>query len=143
MPKTAKGLYAPRVVDLAVGLMGLGSAALLAFGPMQPNPDIMASSIHPLAGPLLLASVVICGIAACLFHRIDRRGWDDYMAQIVSQSALIGMVTFLLSAALAEIGAMNFMSGINPLPMMRGAIPMATLAWAIGYFFLRWRGTGE
>lgn len=142
MPKPAKGLYAPLLVDITFAVLGIGSAALLGLG-SQKGIAIPEQQVPASAGPFLLAIVVACGVAACLYHRIDRQGWDDYMAQVVSQSALIGMVTLLMAAAIGELAAVQILGSPLQLPLMMGALPMAALAWAIGYFFLRWRGTGE
>lgn len=143
IPKPAKGLYATRLVDLTFVIMGLGAAILLGLGNLPSQFPVADPEQVALAGPILLSSVILTGIATCLFHRIDRRGWDDYMGQVMSQSALIGMVTLILAGALSEFVALKWLGGSTQLPMIVGMIPMAALAWAMGYFFLRWRGTGQ
>ncbi len=142
MPHTAKGLYAPRLVDLTFAIMGLGSAVLLANGQALAVPQPGAPSAPLPSGLIMLATVVLIGISACLMHRVDRKGWDDYMGQIVTQSAMIGMVTLLLSAV-----AIDFLLGpafdvAPPGSMIQGTVPVAALSWSIGYAFLRWKGTG-
>lgn len=143
MPAPIKGLYAPRFTDLTFGMMGIGSALLLGFGPHNAEARLQSTVFDPMVGTLVLGFVVVFGIAACLYHRIDRRSWDDYMAQIVSQSALIGMVTFLMAGAVGEIVALQLLGGPVQLPMIMGGVPMACLGWAIGYGFLRVRGTDQ
>ncbi|WP_284125407.1 hypothetical protein [Parerythrobacter aestuarii] len=143
MPQTSKGLYAPRLADLTFAIIGTGSLAILGFGAERPDLPMLEGEFQARAGHWLLAFVVAAGIATALSHRFDRQRWDDYMRQVVAQSALIGMVTFIIAAALAEVTAFHLFGVPISRPMTLGAIPMAGLAWSIGYAFLRWRGTGE
>lgn len=141
MPSPAKGLYAPRLVDLTFALMGIGSAVLLAKGGDLASPFAAGVLANPMAGLLMLVSVILIGMASCIAHAFDRRGWDDYMGQIVSQSALIAMVTILLSGVVFDfLIAPNFALRAPDL-MIQGMVPIACLAWALGYGFLRWKGT--
>lgn len=140
MPKPAKGLYAPRIVDLTFGVMGLGSAILLfQTGNLVRTPPAIAP--HTYQGPILLGCVALITLSACAYHFIDRRGWDDYMGQVVTQSAMIAMVTIILSGIMIDF-LLTPVAGITlPRLSVQGLIPIACLAWAIGYGFLRWRGT--
>ncbi len=142
MPHTAKGLYAPRLVDFTFGIMGLGSAVLLANGQSLALPPIHAPLPPLLSGTIVLATVVLIGISACVMHRIDRKGWDDYMGQIVTQSAMIGMVTLLLCGVAIDFLLGPLLSVDSPRSMIQGMVPIAAFAWSIGYGFLRWKGTG-
>lgn len=143
MPQTAQGLYAPRLADLTFGVIGLGSLYILGFGAERPDLPLLDGDFQNRVGQWLLAFVALAGLATAISHRFDRKRWDDYMRQVVSQSALIGMVAFLVAGALAEVTAFHMFGGPISRPLALGALPMAGLAWSIGYFFLRWRGTKE
>lgn len=143
MPKPAKGLYSPTMVNLIFALMGVASAAKLAFMTLPAELAALDRSSSDMIGPVMLASVVICAVAACLYHRVDRRGWDDYMGQVFTQSAVIALVALLLAAVMADLFAVKVLGAPIQLPLISGVVPMAGIAWSMGYFFLRWRGTGE
>lgn len=143
MTSPSKGLYAPRLADVTFALMGLGSSFVLAIASGQIESVFPALENGAKLGPIILGLVLVFGLSACAMHRFDRRHWDDYMAQVVTQSALIGMVTLILSATFGEVLALHFFGGPIRLPMIMGAVPMACLGWAIGYAFLRLRGTGQ
>ncbi len=142
MPRPAKGLYAPRLVDITFALMGFGSAALLFKGGTLSIPPATSTAAEPYSGLAVFALVVLVALSACLAHKIDRQGWDDYMAQIVAQSALIGMVTVLLAGVAFDFLLVPWLGLAAPGLMIQGMVPIACLAWAIGYGFLRWKGTG-
>lgn len=143
MPKPAKGLYHPIVVDLVFAAMG-GASAFALFRLQSPNSAVVLdASERSLAGPLLLGCVILCGVAACLYHRVDRRGWDDYMGQVFQQSAVIALVSLIMAAVAADLIAAKVLGAPIQLPLVSGTVPMAGIAWSLGYFFLRWRGTGE
>ena len=74
-------------------------------------------------------------------HKVDQKGWDDYMGQVVSQSALIAMITIIIVAPLFDFLIAPTLGLMVPAMLMQGMLPIACLAWAIGYFFLRWKGT--
>lgn len=142
MPRPAKGLYSPVLVNLIFALMGIASAAKLALSRLPRDLPSLEPAAHDLLGFVMLASVVVCAIAACLYHRVDRRGWDDYMGQVFTQSAVIAMVSLIMSAVVADLIAVKILGAPIQLPLIAGTVPMAGIAWSMGYFFLRWRGTG-
>ena len=141
MPRPAKGLYTPRIVDLTFAVMGLGSAVMLVqTGSLARTTPAIAA--HPYQGLILLGCVAFIALSACAYHFIDRRGWDDYMGQVVTQSAMIAMVTIILSGIVIDF-LLTPAAGITlPRLSVQGLIPIACFAWAIGYGFLRWKGTG-
>ena len=143
MTSPGKGLYAPRFVDLTFGVMGLGSAVLLANSAAFAPLTLRAASAHPLSGWLLLGSVLLVAIASCAAHAFDRRGWDDYMGQIVTQSALIGMVSVLLVGVLRDFLLAPVIGVRNPELMVQGMVPIAALSWSVGYGFQRLKGTNS
>ena len=141
MTSPAKGLYAPRLVDLTFVLMGLGSAALLIKGGSLPVERALGPSPDPASGLYLFAAVLLVVLASCLMHKVDQRGWDDYMGQVVSQSALIAMVTMIIVAPAFDFLIAPTFGLMAPAMLIQGMLPIACMAWAIGYFFLRWKGT--
>jgi hypothetical protein len=142
MPSPAKGLYAPLFVDLTFAIMGLGSAALLYYSSSFSAPHALIDANTSLTGVALLALALVTAVIACFTHKTDQRGWDDYMGQVVSQSALMAMVTIILTGTVFDFVVAPWL-GISAPPMMiQGMVPIACLAWSIGYGFLRWRGTG-
>ncbi len=141
MTQTAKGLYATRFVDITFAVMAVGSAVLLTNSGKLPAAGIAAEDTNPLSGVYLFGAVVLVAISACIAHNFDRRGWDDYMGQIVSQSALIGMITVLLSGAVFDFLIAPAFGARTPDLMIQGMVPIGAFAWAFGYGFLRWRGT--
>ena len=141
MPQPAKGLYTPRLVDFTFALMGLGSAVLLYNSGALLAPHAISASNSGWIGLALLGSVLSIGLSACVFHRIDQRGWDDYMGQVVTQSALIGMITILLTGVVYDFLIAPWLGTAAPAMMVQGMVPIACLAWAMGYGFLRWKGT--
>lgn len=141
MTQASKGLYATRLVDLTFTVMALGSATLLINGGTLSMSGVSGAQANPAAGLYLFAMVTLIAIASCIAHVFDRRGWDDYMGQVVSQSALIGMVTVLLTGPLFDfLIAPNFALRAPDL-MIQGMVPIAAFAWSVGYAFLRWKGT--
>ncbi len=142
MPNPAKGLYAPRFVDLTFAAMGLGSALLLFNSNGFSAPHPLTEANVPLTGIALLGLALVIGVVACFTHKTDQRGWDDYMGQVVSQSALIAMVTIILTGTVFDFLIAPWLGIAAPDMMIQSMVPIACLAWAIGYGFLRWRGTG-
>ena len=141
MPQPAKGLYATRFVDITFAVMGLGSAALLYNAGALILPHTVTAANKAWVGPVLLGAVFLIALSACLYHKIDQRGWDDYMGQIVTQSALIGMVSILLTGVVYDFLIAPWLGATAPAMMVQGMVPIACLAWAMGYGFLRWKGT--
>lgn len=141
MPSPAKGLYAPRLVDLTFAAMGLGSAVLLFKSQGFSAPHALNSANAPMTGVVLLGLALLIAIVACFAHKTDQRGWDDYMGQVVSQSALIAMVTIILAGALFDFMIAPWLGIAAPDMMIQSMVPIACLAWSIGYGFLRWKGT--
>ena len=141
MPSPAKGLYAPRLVDITFAVMGLGSSALLLNAGKLNMSGVSGADADPATGLYLFGAVILVAIASCIAHIFDRRGWDDYMGQIVTQSALIGMVTLLLVGVVFDFLIAPTMAIRTPDLMIQGMVPIAALAWACGYAFLRWKGT--
>ena len=140
MPTQSKGLYAPRLVDGAFAFMAAGSVFIIANAPALPVPEA-ATTTGMTSGFILLATVALVGLASCLVHAIDRKGWDDYMRQIVTQSALIGMITVFLTGAAWDTFISPNLGYARPGNFTLGMIPIAALSWSIGYFWLRIRGT--
>lgn len=141
MPQAAKGLYAPRIVDVTFAAMGLGSAALLASGSEIANTLVTPNASAPFSGLFLLGTVILIAISSCLVHQIDRKGWDDYMGQVVTQSAMIAVITTILAAVAFDFLIAPAFGLSLPQMMIQGVLPIICGAWAIGYFFLRWKGT--
>ena len=140
-PKPSTGLYHPRFVDLTFALMGAGSIVLLFnidFDEAIP-PALQGATTVP--GWAMLALLLLTTLATCLYHRIDRKGWDDYMSQIVTQSAMIAMVSVILVSTLFDFLVGPALNSAAPRMMIFGTLPVACGAWALGYGFLRWRGT--
>lgn len=140
MPSPAKGLYAPRIVDMTFAVMGIGSGVVL-FQASKVSIPATEAVLHPQHGLILLATIAAIALSACAYHFIDRRGWDDYMGQVVTQSAMIAMVTIILSGIAIDFLLAPLAGFSLPRLSVQGMIPIACLAWAIGYGFLRWRGT--
>ena len=145
MPNPAKGLYAPRIVDATFALMGLGSAVIIvnsssiaANAPPHAAAPIFSDTVMGLA---MLACLLLVSLVTCLFHSVDRKGWDDYMGSIVNQSAMIGMVTLILFSALFDIFVAPAIGGQAPSRLILSTVPIACLGWSLGYLFLRWKGT--
>ena len=143
MTAPGKGLYAPRFVDVTFLVMGLGSAALLVNNAALANLPLSSSAATSLGGWLLLGSVALVARASCFAHAFDRRGWDDYMGQIVTQSSMIGMVTVLLSGVLWDFLLAPQFGLKTPTLMIQGMVPIAAFSWSVGYGFLRWKGTNS
>ena len=141
MPQPAKGLYTPRFVDVTFAVMGLGSATLLYNAGALTLPHSIIAANEGWVGPVLRGAVLRIALSSCLFHKIDQRGWDDYMGQIVTQSALIAMVTLILSGVVYDFLIAPWLGATAPALMVQGMVPIACLAWAMGYGFLRWKGT--
>ena len=140
MSGTAKGLYATRFVDLTFILMA-GSAALMMLSGQKPILPQGTAGNGSLSGLFLFALVLLVALGACLFHAFDRKKWDDYMGQIVSQSAMIGIVSTIVSGAIFDLLIGPNVALTRPPSMLQGMVPVAALSWAIGYGFLRVRGT--
>jgi len=132
MPTPAKGLYAPRIVDLTFGAMGIGSAILLLNTPSLATPPATSTASAPLSGLATFALVVLVALSACVAHKIDRRGWDDYMGQVVTQSSMIAMVTLLLTGVGFDFLLSPWLGLQVPALMIQGMVPIACMAWAIG-----------
>ena len=140
MPKAAKGLYATVFVDATFIIMGGASALMLLAGQDKLLPQGTVD-VGSLSGLFLFALVVLVALSACLYHAVDRKGWDDYMGQIVTQSAMIGMVSIILTGFTFELLLGPNVALTRPPSMIQGMLPIAGLSWAIGYGFLRIRGT--
>lgn len=143
MPRPGQGLYAPRFVDIAFAIMGIGAGMLLALGSQLPVQATLSPQASSAAGFILFGAVLLTAFASCLVHHIDRRGWDDYMGPVITHSAMIAIITLLLvGVGFDFLLAPNF--GLkSPDSMIQGMVPIACLSWAIGYFFLRWKGTAQ
>lgn len=141
MTTRAKGLYAPRLVDIAFAVMGIGSATLIVARDFTIAAGNSNGIAHPLAGLAILGLLAVIGLATCLYHHIDRRGWDDYMGQIVTQSAMIAMVIFILFATVFDFLLGPALETEAPAKLIHLALPVACGGWAMGYGFLRWKGT--
>ena len=142
MSQSRSILYAPRFADLFFGLAGIGSTVLLVFGSSRQVPQAQAGEPAGFPGIALAGAVILIAILSCFVHRFDRKGWDDYMFQVVAQSALIGMVSLLIAGMALDFVLSPWLGVPQSRQMVHGMIPIALTSWTIGYFYLRLRGTG-
>ena len=70
--------------------------------------------------------------------KLDRRCADDYTFQIVSNAALVAVVTALFSHAIWDFSLLNE-QGL-PKPTSGDMVGVMILSWAMGYGFYRFRG---
>lgn len=134
-------LYKPRFADLFFGLAGVGSTTLLIFGSSRPVQQAASSAPSVSLGLALAGAVIAIAMLSCFAHKIDRRGWDQYMFQIMAQSAYIGMISFLIAGVALDFLLSPWLGLPQSQQMVLGKLPIAVTSWAIGYFYLRVTGT--
>lgn len=143
MTSFTKRLYSTRYFDWVFGINALLclSALLISAGadlPIAPEVD------RPiLFGLAMCATVIAVSLLSCLTSRLDHRYADDYLFQLLSQSAMIALIAIILVTIVRDIVLLPIFGAPPTSLAIITVIPVIGVAWATGYFFLRWRGTGE
>lgn len=143
MTSFTRKLYSTRYFDRVFGLSAILCLAGLLLSatrefPLPPLPE------QPIVyGLVLCATVIALTLLSCLTSRLDHRYADDYLFQLLSQSAMIALVAIILVAIAKDLVLLPLFGGPQATLMMVSVIPVAGLSWALGYFFLRLRGTGK
>ncbi len=81
---------------------------------------------------IIMASYAVWGA------RLDRRCAEDYVFQLITNAALIAVITSLMSHAIWDMSFLNE-RGL-PKPTSGDMIGVMILSWAMGYTFYRLRG---
>ena len=84
---------------------------------------------------LLIGAMVTLSAIATLGAKLDRKHLDDYLFQMITNGAVIGIITTIFVNMACEIGK-DFMPPINSDDLMAVMVG----SWSLGYFFYRWRG---
>ncbi len=111
------------------------SITILVIGGIKAEPS---SFVPPPLFPklaLLIGATLLLSAVATLGAKLDRRHLDDYQFQMVTNGAVIGIITTIFVNMVWEIGK-------DILPPITSDDLMAVMigSWSLGYFFYRWRG---
>lgn len=132
--KSSRGMWALFCrnfkLDWVFGLLLIISGIILVSENFDPEPMI---AVEPLLKIAILAGLtLITGLIATFFAAFDKRHADDYFFQLMSSSAIIGIVTAMFVHIIWD-----FIYG-----PLRGDDMVAVMmaGWSLGYFFYRIRG---
>lgn len=115
-------------------------AALAMIGEVDPPRE----TVLAVAPWIQLATVgglcVLVSLAVAAASAIDRRCSEDYLFQIMANAALVAFATMMLVHLVWVIGVKT----LNlPDPSGENIIGVATLAWALSYYWFRARGIAQ
>ena len=115
-------------------LLTVSIAILVISGLKAEASEFAPPPLFPKIAFLVGAMVALSAIAT-VGAKLDRRHLDDYLFQMISNGAVIGIITTLLVNMVWEIGN-------EILPPITTDDLMAVMlgSWSLGYFFYRWRG---
>lgn len=142
MTSFTKRLYSTRYFDWVFGLGGILCLTGLLLSATRPFP-LPPLPENPLVyGLVLCATVIALALLSCLTSRLDQRFADDYLFQLLAQSAMISVFATILVSFVKDVVLLPLFGGTQAPFMTATVIPVVGLSWAIGYFYLRLRGTG-
>lgn len=142
MTSFTNSLYSTRYFDWVFGisaLLGLGAIVLSADADLPIAPE---TNRPILFGLVMCATVILVSLLSCLTSRLDRRYADDYLFQLLSQSGMIALFAIILVTIVRDVILLPIFGAPQTSLTVVTVLPVIGVAWAIGYFFLRLRGTG-
>ncbi|GEM_PF-1348859 len=142
MTSFTKAIYSTRYFDWVFALGAVLCLMVLLFSASREFPLPPLPSQPVLYGLILCATVFAIALLSCLTSRLDHRYADDYLFQLLAQSAMIAVVAIILVSVAKDLVLLPLFGGSQAPLMTVTVIPVVGLSWAIGYFFLRLRGTG-
>lgn len=143
MASFTRKIYSTRYFDWMFGLSAILCLAALLL-PATREFSLPQLPVQPIVyGLVLCATVIALTLLSCLTSRLDHRYADDYLFQLLSQSAMIALVAIILVAVAKDLVLLPVFGGPQTTLMTITVIPVVGVSWATGYFYLRLRGTGE
>ena len=137
-----KAIYSTRYFDWVFGIGGILCLAALTLSALKEFPLPSPPEQPILYGVVLCATVIAVSLLSCLTSRLDHHFADDYLFQLLAQSAMIAVVAIIVIAIARDLVLLPLFGGPQSTSMIVAIVPVVGLSWAIGYFFLRLRGTG-
>jgi hypothetical protein len=135
-------LYSTRYFDWVFGIGAILCLAALTLSAVKEFPLPSPPEQPILYGVVLCATVIAVSLLSCLTSRLDHRYADDYLFQLLAQSAMIAVVAIILVSIAKDLVLLPLFGGTQAPLMIITVIPVVGLSWALGYFYLRLRGTG-
>lgn len=131
-------IYKSLKPDWAFGLVLIVGIGLLVLELQDPREYVVAQWSAPAITATAIALTLMIALLATIIAALDRKKTDDYHFQIMANSAIIANVTTVFvnmawSLAEPQLGTMS----------VQIMIAILLIAWALGYFFYRWRGVGQ
>lgn len=143
MTSFTKRLYSTRYFDWVFGISALLCIFAIALSADADLPVAQDAERPILFGLAMCATAIAASLLFCLTSRLDHRFADDYLFQLLSQSAMIALFAVILVTIIRDMVLLPIFGAPQTSLTMITVLPVIGVAWPIGYFFLRWRGTGE
>ncbi len=143
MTSFTRKLYSTRYFDWVFGLSAILCLAALLLPATRESPLPSLPEQPIVYGLVLCTTVIALALLSCLTSRLDHRFADDYLFQLLCQSAMIGLFAVILVALAKDLALLPIFGGPQTTLMTITVIPVVGVSWPIGYFFLRLRGTGK
>lgn len=126
-----------RLVDIAFAV--IGSAGVYTIFKEPKSAEIIVNSWNPwFETGLAIALTSLIALYAVWAAKFDRQCAEDYVFQLVTNAALIAVITAMLSHAIWDFSMLNA-RGL-PKPTSGEIMGVLMLSWAMGYIFYRARG---
>jgi hypothetical protein len=124
--------------DFVFGLAGLTGLAGLVISGYHGGPAIPPAP-DPLVKGAALVGVVVAGwLLAIQSTRLDQKLADDFVYEMLTKSAFIGMMGFIFIVVLWQVLLAHTLGGLTEY----ATIGILVDAWSLSYFYTRVRGTG-
>lgn len=132
LKKTIHGLLKPDWV-FAVMLLTSGVFIFTSQSDLKVGGGLAVSPV--IKGLLIIGSVFLVSFLSTMGISLDRKMADDYYFQLMAQGAIVGIITNLII-----VGAFILLKDWLPVLTIKDIFSVMLAAWALGYFFYRWRG---
>lgn len=126
-----------RLVDILFAV--IGTAGVYTIFKEPKSAEIIVNNWNPwLETGLAIVLTSIMALYAVWGAKFDRRCAEDYVFQLVTNAALIAVITAMMSHAIWDFSMLNE-RGL-PKPTSGDIMGVLMLSWAMGYGFYRARG---
>lgn len=130
-------ILSTKFADISFSVLALAGTYLIFKEPK--SAALIIDSWNPWAE--LGAAIILTTIMAAYAvwgAKLDRRCADDYVFQLVTNAALIAIITTIMSHAIWDLSFLNE-RGL-PKPTTGDMLGVMILSWAMGYGFYRMKG---
>jgi len=124
-------------VDIVMLILVVAGTTLLFSGPDKAAAYVVPVSAAAKAGLAVLATAIIA-LLATWGTNMDRRCAEDYVFQLITNAAVIAVVSTMFVHLIWDMSFLNEMG--LPKPESSDAVGVMMLSWAFGYYFYRFRG---